>query len=288
MSTQINTASALTPAILERIVAGGDLRDLSPSQRVEYYAFRCTQAGLDPAAKPFDYLQLNGKTVLYANATATQQLTSSRGLSYQVTHRERLDDIYTVFVRVYGSDSRSTENMGAVPIGGLKGEALANAMMKAQTKAIRRAVLAHCGLGMLDETETETIPGAKRVEHVEEGWSDADLAAAKADLGIFADHLLEAGASEAEIAETIARPKSTIGDPSLSYEKWNNRLAAYSQRHLAKFRPAPMTEAEERQVLGQMVEAKAEASKNAPVSPAAAEFVDGLTPKPTKRGKSAA
>jgi hypothetical protein len=30
--------------------------------------------------------------------------------------------------------------------------------MKATTKAIRRTVLAHCGLGMLDETELDTIP----------------------------------------------------------------------------------------------------------------------------------
>src|SRR5690606_24912460 len=41
---------------------------------------------------------------------------------------------------------------------------LANAYMKAETKAKRRVTLSICGLGWLDETETETIPDAHRVE----------------------------------------------------------------------------------------------------------------------------
>ena len=35
--------------------------------------------------------------------------------------------------------------------------------MKAVTKAKRRVTLSICGLGMLDETEVESIPGAKAV-----------------------------------------------------------------------------------------------------------------------------
>jgi hypothetical protein len=69
-----------------------------------------------------------------------------------------MDDIYIVSVRVTGADGRVSENQGAVAIGHLKADALANAVLKATTKAIRRAVLSHVGLGMLDETEVETIP----------------------------------------------------------------------------------------------------------------------------------
>jgi hypothetical protein len=39
---------------------------------------------------------------------------------------------------------------------------LANALMKAETKAKRRATLSICGLGMLDETEVEDIQGAQQ------------------------------------------------------------------------------------------------------------------------------
>lgn len=152
----------LDPAIQESIVLRGDLSGLNEQQKKNYYLFRCRQVGLDPAAKPFDLLKLNGKEILYANAGATQQLCSIHKLSTQITHRERIDDIYVVSVRVTAADGRVSENQGAVSVGGARGDALANAILKATTKAIRRAVLAHCGLGMMDEMEVETIPGAQR------------------------------------------------------------------------------------------------------------------------------
>jgi hypothetical protein len=151
----------LDPKVIESIVMNGDLSKLQPAQKVAYYNYRCSQAGLDPAAKPFDLLKLNGKEILYANAQCTQQLCAIHKLSTQVTHREKMDDIYLVSVRVTGADGRLSENQGAVAVAHLKGDALANAVLKATTKAIRRAVLAHCGLGMLDETEAETIPNAR-------------------------------------------------------------------------------------------------------------------------------
>lgn len=156
----MNELRTLDTQTISKLVLNGDMKGLTDQQKVDYYAYRCQQAGLDPSAKPFDILTLNGKMILYANAGCTQQLTQIHKLSHQVTNRELMDDIYCVFVRVTGPDGRSTENMGAVPVGGLKGEAKANAFLKATTKAIRRAVLAHCGLGMLDETEVDTIPGA--------------------------------------------------------------------------------------------------------------------------------
>lgn len=151
----------LDPKIQESIVLRGDLSGLNEGQKKEYYLFRCKQVGLDPAAKPFDLLKLNGKEILYANAGATQQLCAIHKLSTQITHRERIDDIYVVSVRVTAADGRVSENQGAVSVGNARGDALANAILKSTTKAIRRAVLAHCGLGMMDETEVETIPGAR-------------------------------------------------------------------------------------------------------------------------------
>jgi hypothetical protein len=149
-------------SIIAKLVTGGDLKGLNDSQRVAFYNYRCTQAGLDPAAQPFSLLTLNGKTVLYANASCAQQLCGIHKLSTAITSREKIDDdIYMVTARVASPDGRFSENTGAVPIAGLKGEALSNAILKATTKAIRRTVLAHLGLGMLDETEVGTIPGAQ-------------------------------------------------------------------------------------------------------------------------------
>ena len=158
MSALVNT-SQLDPEVIHSIVIKGDMSGLSQEQAVAYYNYRCQQVGLDPSAKPFDLLVLNGKKLLYANAGATQQLCAVHKLSVSIINRERFEGVYLVSVRVTGQDGRVTENDGAVE---LDSERIgrANALMKATTKAIRRTVLAHCGLGMMDETEVETIPNA--------------------------------------------------------------------------------------------------------------------------------
>lgn len=158
MSALVNTVN-LDPDVIHSIVLKGDMSGLSQDQAVAYYNYRCQQVGLDPSAKPFDLLTLNGKKLLYANAGATQQLCAVHKLSVSIINRERFEGVYLVSVRVTGQDGRVTENDGAVE---LDSERIgrANALMKATTKAIRRTVLAHCGLGMMDETEVETIPNA--------------------------------------------------------------------------------------------------------------------------------
>jgi hypothetical protein len=70
-----------------------------------------------------------------------------------------------VHVRTKTRDGREDEDYGVVTIGNLKGDAAANMIMKAITKAKRRVTLSISGLGMLDETEIETIPG-QAVERV--------------------------------------------------------------------------------------------------------------------------
>jgi DNA-directed RNA polymerase beta' subunit len=86
-----------------------------------------------------------------------------RGISITSIARDRLEDVYIVTAKATAPDGRTDESIGAVNIGGLKGDALANALMKAETKAKRRVTLSICGLGWSDETEVETIPGAKQV-----------------------------------------------------------------------------------------------------------------------------
>ena len=86
-------------------------------------------------------------------------------VSVQITGREVVEDCYIVTARATLPNGRQDENIGAVPIAGLKGESRANAMMKAETKAKRRVTLAICGLGMLDETEVQSIQSEVPVGH---------------------------------------------------------------------------------------------------------------------------
>jgi hypothetical protein len=120
----------------------------------------CDSVGLNPLTRPFEYLTLQGKTVLYARKDCTDQLRSLRRVSLSIAARERVDDVYIVTARATSIDGRVDESIGAVTIGNLKGDALCNAIMKAETKAKRRVTLSICGLGLLDESEIETVPQA--------------------------------------------------------------------------------------------------------------------------------
>lgn len=147
--------------VIESVITAGDLSKLNPVQRVNYYTAVCQSVGLNPLTKPFEYITLNGKMVLYARKDATDQLRDIRKVSITRLERERIDSVYVVTAYAQTVDGRTDSSMGAVNIEGLKGDALANALMKSETKAKRRVTLSICGLGMLDETELGTIPDAR-------------------------------------------------------------------------------------------------------------------------------
>jgi hypothetical protein len=156
-------AVALETGIIESVMIGGDLSRLTPPQRVAYYQAVCKSLGLNPLTKPFDYITLNGKLTLYAKKDATEQLRDIHGISITALDKEIISGCYAVTAHAVNRDGKTDISTGIVFIESLKGEALANAMMKAETKSKRRVTLSICGLGMLDETETDAIPGASRV-----------------------------------------------------------------------------------------------------------------------------
>ena len=159
MSTALATQGNM--AVLEQVVIQGDLSKLNPADRVNYYKQVCESVGLNPLTKPFEYITLNGKLTLYARRDATDQLRKLNGVSIVIAAREVVEDCYVVTARATDKTGRHDESIGAVPIASLKGEFRSNAMMKAETKAKRRVTLSICGLGWLDETETDSIPQAR-------------------------------------------------------------------------------------------------------------------------------
>lgn len=145
---------------IEQVLVGGDLSKLSADERLGYYRMVCESIGLNPLTKPFEFITLNGKLTLYARKDATDQLRNIHQTSVVIIAREVVEGCYVVTAQAKLPSGRTDESIGAVPIENLKGEAKCNAMMKAETKAKRRVTLSISGLGMLDETEIETIPGA--------------------------------------------------------------------------------------------------------------------------------
>lgn len=163
MSNELKTLD-VDRSIVASVALHGDLSRLSPEQKVQYMTALCTRLGLDPVTQPLKLMKLNGREIVYADRGCAAQLNRLHAVSSEVTKTEQLGDLFLVYSRAKTPDGRFTDEIAAVPTAGLKGEALANAFMKARTKAMRRATLTHIGLGMLDESEVESIPAAQKVE----------------------------------------------------------------------------------------------------------------------------
>lgn len=197
-------------AILERLLAQGDLSRLTHYERAEYYLRVCDSAGLNPYTQPFAYINIQNKQTrqnelkLYALKGCTDQLRKLHGISVAESSDREWRNLYIAKVKVVRpACGRTDEDIGAVNIAGLSGDVLANAIMKAQTKAKRRATLGICGLGLLDETEVEAIPGAQKVD---EDWKPWEPVAAPA-------------------ARVVDNARRAIGEPRMVSEPPKRRLA---------------------------------------------------------------
>ena len=163
-----NQLTIIDDSALEQVLIGGDLSKLSPAQRVQYYKRTCESLGLNPLTRPFDYITLNNKLTLYAKKDATDQLRSIKGVSIDDVDLQDIGDTFVVKVKGHDTTGRSDVEIGVVRKSDMQGN-VANAQMKAVTKAKRRLTLSLCGLGWLDETEVETIPDAKTITVSESG-----------------------------------------------------------------------------------------------------------------------
>lgn len=173
------TESTIVEA-LESVITNGDLSKLSSKDRISYYNQVCKSIGLNPLTKPLQYIWLKGtkednytkRLTLYAAKDCTDQLRQIHGVSIRIISREFDDDLYTVVAQASDKTGRVDEATGVVCFtyktgNGFmkaKGEMKANLLMKAETKAKRRVTLSICGLGWLDESETDSIPDAIKVD----------------------------------------------------------------------------------------------------------------------------
>ena len=147
---------------MEKVLLGGDLSKLTSAEKTAHYMSVCHSVNLNPLTKPFEYIKLNGKEVLYPTKNCSEQLRNNHKISIQIVAREKIGDVYVVTARATNAAGREDESTGAVALGKLQGEALANLYMKAETKAKRRVTLSICGLGMNDEEEIADIPEVQR------------------------------------------------------------------------------------------------------------------------------
>ena len=169
--------------IISKLVLDGDLSKMSAGQRTQYYKSFCESLGLNPLTQPFQLIEFDGKLRMYATKDCTEQLRKIHGVSILDVTATELRGVYVVTVKAKDRNGKTDASTGVVPltkketvwddqkkkkvftgkIVELSGDELANAFMKAETKAKRRVALSICGLGILDETELETIPDTKNI-----------------------------------------------------------------------------------------------------------------------------
>jgi len=197
--------------IIESVIAKGDLARLTPEERTRYYVEVCRSVGLNPFTRPLEYITLSGKLTLYARREAADQLRQIHGISIEIISQKVDGDLLIVHAKARDKSGRTDEDFGAVNVAELRGEARANGMLKAITKAKRRVTLSIAGLGFLDETEVDDIP-AREKEPVSVG----------VDLDAFAAEPVEpppASTPDERIAEAAA------GQGTVAFRDWWQAIA---------------------------------------------------------------
>ena len=169
MNQLVNPAQPLSSEVLETVLIRGNLGVLSATEKLSYLHKLCESLGLNPLTRPIEYLTLQGREVLYARKDCCDQLRKIHKVS--ITKVEVTFENNCYVAKAYAElNGRTDFDMGIVPCINnrtgeiLSGAELANAQMKAVTKAKRRVTLSICGLGLLDESEFDTMPAVKITE----------------------------------------------------------------------------------------------------------------------------
>jgi hypothetical protein len=163
----------MTEEAFNQIAQAGDFSRLSTTERSIFLWKFAEQMGVNPLTKPFNLIPIDGKLTLYATKGCADQLAMKHKLSTAI-EEEILDEdrqTFTVKVKVSDQSGREDFNIGSVGVAELRGEGMANARMKAYTKAKRRAILSFLGFGFLDELEIESIRGASEEAIARRGMS---------------------------------------------------------------------------------------------------------------------
>ena len=156
-----NGLATVSPEIISSLVLDGDISKMNQVQKVEYYNRFCQSLGLNPLTQPFQIIKFQGKRETLCHEGLYRVLRKIYGVSISELTSQELRGIFIVTAKAINKEGKTDAATGAVSVAGLSGDGLANALMKAETKAKRRVTLSICGLGILDESETETIPALK-------------------------------------------------------------------------------------------------------------------------------
>jgi hypothetical protein len=158
-------------AARDHVIATNDLGKLAPRQRVGLVLRLCETLGLNVLSRPFEFLVLDGKVVLYPTKSCTEQLGRLHQISVKKVRQANVGDLHVV--EVEGRLPNGTTNFASKYVSlrdsrgnPLAGQKLGDAIAKAETGAKRRLILSMVGLAGVPDADDLT--SARRV------WMDAD------------------------------------------------------------------------------------------------------------------
>lgn len=217
-----------TRAIVHATIASGDYSRLDDAQRGDVVLALCRATGLNPLTKPFDFLKLQGKLILYANRNASDQLAAQHRITRKIVRGPEIVDVggkklVLCVCEASTPDGRTEHATATVDLADPCG--LANVYMKAETKAKRRAALAVTGLSILDESEArDASPRAEAANDTAPASKPAELPApAPRASDALAKAIGAAKSWDAAVALLPAQPDRAAGLALV--ERWQKRAA---------------------------------------------------------------
>lgn len=140
---------------------------LTKAQRALVILKKCEQIGVSIWLQPYAWGTMDGKLVPVPLKGLFQQLRAKNNLTITKIEEEIDKELGIFMVKVHGRVTgssgvvREDMGLGVVGIKGLTGDPLANAMMKAHTKAKNRLTGSLCGGDSgIDDTEMSSVAGA--------------------------------------------------------------------------------------------------------------------------------
>lgn len=155
----------------------GDLSFLPDYEKEKVLLKMCDHYSLDAVLRPFILIKLNGKEIWYATKAATDQVAAKFNLTREVVEiKENLErGIIECKVKISQENSNRTETCiaavsiiefgrdpsGKVEARPMRGEAYANALMKVETKAKRRATLGWLGIADMQDNDDDVVDAGR-------------------------------------------------------------------------------------------------------------------------------
>lgn len=162
---------------------------------------------------------------------------SENGLSYvQTTEPSDKNEVRIETVILHSSGQWISSGILSMPVTKADAQGYGSAL----TYARRYSLAAAAGVAPEDDdgnAATKAAPKAQnQVAPPARTWNEAERAEAKIQIGALADDLMEWGVEAEEIETLVSKPRLLIGDETVDFDRWANRLMGLHDRLEKKYK----------------------------------------------------